>query len=297
MLERQALPIMNRYILRIQAVYAFMDWVAYELHQQGIRFGSLWYMFAQPSKDTSYSYTLKKVTQLIQYVLENKNSSRTRMETYIRKALDCSTEIIQSLMWEPPRSLMLEVLPTLHRRLESNWASLEGEKEIFTLNHPLPEFVPANLFTDLSLPEVKIVLPPVSENETRPEEPMDILQALNTFAPGRVSRRFGVSHGSESHWIAPVSLEASTEPQKLMVSQFCQEGEYRHLGFFQYYENGKWFELPVLRPWKIRPVQSDAIIDTKSNARMIWKSQLFPNDANEDGEKAIIPRGSRWSSL
>lgn len=295
-LELQALPIKNRYILRIQAVYAFMDWVAYELHQQGAKYGVLWYLFAEPSSDSGYLH-VKKVTQLIQAVLANKGSSRTTMETYIRKALECSTESIQSLMWEAPRSLMLEVLPTLLRRLETNWGSLASEKEMFTFNHPLPEFVPANLFTDLSLPEVKIILPSVSKNETRPEEQMDILQALNTFAPGRVSRRFGVSHATESHWIAPVSLETRTDPQKLMVSQFCQEGEYRHLGLFQYYENGEWFELPVLRPWKIRPVQSDAFIDTKSNARMIWKSQLFPNDANEDGEEAIIPKGSRWSAL
>lgn len=292
-LERQALPIMNRYVLRIQAVFAFMDWVAYELNQNKVYYGSLWYMFAQPQNDSSYSKT--KVIELIQGVLKN-NSLRSKMEIYLRKALDCSEESLQSLMWEPPRSLMLEVLPTLLRRLETNWISLDGVKERFSFGHPLPDFVPANLFTDLSLPEVKVILPSLSK-EPRPEETMDILQALNTFAPGRVSRRFGVSHGAESHWIKPVSLKSSSEPQSLLVSQFCEEGEYRHIGLFQYYENGEHFELPVLRPWIIRPKQSEATIDTKSNARMVWKSQLFPNEGHNSGEIAIIPKGTRWASL
>ncbi|MCW3795383.1 protein DpdJ [Paenibacillus sp. LS1] len=295
-LERQALPIMNRYVMRIQAVFTFMDWVAYELGQQKVYYGSLWYMFAQPQNDDKYLSSRSKVIQLIKNVLEDKSSFRSKMEIYIRKALDCSIESMQSLMWEPPRSLMLEVLPTLLRRLETNWASLDGDQEMATFGHPLPDFVPANLFTDLSLPEVKVVLPS-SSIKPRPEEPMDILQALNTFAPGRVSRRFGVSHGAESHWIEPASLKSSVEPQKLLIGQFCQEGEYRHLGFFQYFEGDTCFELPVLRPWKIRPKQSDGSIDTKSNARMIWRSQISPNENNDFGEQAIIPKGSRWASL
>lgn len=300
-LERQALPIMNRYVLRIQAVFAFMDWVAYELDQQRNRVGSLWYLFAQPSEENIRQQNV--VAVLIKRVLEE-DTTRTRLEMYLKKALNCSQENIDALMWDPPRSLMLEVLPTLLRRLKTNWASMERDRvgnEMYTPNHPLPEFVPANLFSDLSLPEVKVVLP--SQQNAQPsEEPMDILQALNTFAPGRVSRRFGVTHGGESHWIAPPSLQSNGELQELNISAFCTNDDYRHLGMFEYYDQGLLIQLPVIRPLKIRPVQTERGVDTKSNARLLWKSQLFPasevlTSNNDYGRKADIPKGTRWASV
>lgn len=309
-IECQALPIMNRYVLRIQAVFTFMDWVAYELNEEGVFAGSLWYMFAQPQESGAFRVGREKVQLLITRVL-NEEAIRNKMETFIRKALHISLEDVRALLWDPPRSLMLEVLPNLLRRLHTNWG-VNGSRvshEMYILNHPLPEFVPSNLFSELSLPEVGILLPSGSLKQT--DQMMDILQALNTFAPGRVSRRFGIDHGGQSHWIAPPSLRPNEngEPLELPLSTFCHDEEYRELGVFQYVEvDGEVIELPVVRPWKIRPVQSPANVDTKSNAWLVWKSQLFP--ANQVflehvhvsaeatyGMTAEIPRGAGWSTL
>lgn len=58
---------------------------------------------------------------------------------------------------------MLEVIPTTVRRLFLDWklAYPNGGNEFdFQVNyHPLPDFVPRNLFSDLSLPEVQVMLP------------------------------------------------------------------------------------------------------------------------------------------
>ena len=91
------------------------------------------------------------------------------------------------LLWDNPRPLMTQVLPTALRRLESNWQAWgqPGEdRQVF--NSPLPEFAPANLFSDLNLPEVEVVLPQPG-SLTPDRVAMPIAQALREFAPGRVS--------------------------------------------------------------------------------------------------------------
>ena len=69
---------------------------------------------------------------------------------------------VDSLLWEPPRSLLLEAIPTLYRRCK-NW-KLAFPTANFKLDlnnkfHPLPDYVPESLFGDLGLPEIKIVIP------------------------------------------------------------------------------------------------------------------------------------------
>src|SRR5690606_5748542 len=123
------------------------------------------------------------------------------------RALACSADEVQAILWEPPRALMTAVLPTLLRRLESGWFRLrtlpgESRHDHVVPYAPLPEFVPSNLFSDLNLPEVTIVTPPQFRGGEPRVDTMPILQALRTFAPGRVSRRFGVESAKASHWIA-----------------------------------------------------------------------------------------------
>ncbi|MDU9006764.1 hypothetical protein [Sedimentitalea todarodis] len=47
---------------------------------------------------------------------------------------------------------------------------------------------------------------------TPDEDAMPIAQALRAFAPGRVSRRYGISHEFERHWICP-ALDQDREAQ------------------------------------------------------------------------------------
>jgi len=46
-LEKRSLPITNRYVIRMQAVFAFMDWVAKKLSHFRDR-GSVWNDFSAP---------------------------------------------------------------------------------------------------------------------------------------------------------------------------------------------------------------------------------------------------------
>jgi hypothetical protein len=96
----------------------------------------------------------------------------------LASALRLSPADIQSLLWEQPRPLLTEVLPTAMRRLDTNWRWQGRVGQDYWLgNAPLPEFVPANLFTNLNLPEVQITLPPSPGGTTPGDIVMPIGQA------------------------------------------------------------------------------------------------------------------------
>ena len=89
--------------------------------------------------------------------------------------------------------------------------------------HPLPEFIPSSLFGDLGLPEVTLEIPPATIKHASREESMPILQALNQFPPGRVSRRFAFGRGAPSL----VSLdELENGIQEIDIRTYAAELEY-----------------------------------------------------------------------
>ena len=131
------------------------------------------------------------------------------------------------MAWEAPRSLLLEVLPTMRRRLASGWASDGTPGADFQIRwQPLPDFVPANLFSDLNLPETRIQLPPAQRDSEETETQAPVLQALRTFAPGRISRRYSVEHRYVRHWV-PVPLDTGTA--ELEVSAFADGTDLGHV--------------------------------------------------------------------
>ncbi len=298
-LASKSLPLHNRYVLRIQAVYAFMDWVAEQLrNRRGFTFGSLWSDFSAPDlQGRSTKERQLEVAAIIDGVLTNPAVCR-ELEGFLQEALGVTGDVVRALMWEPPRALLVQVLPTLQRRLKTGWISFpegkNGKKayERYSFNHPLPEFVPSNLFSDLNLPEMTIEL--ADEKEAYEVPNMSIVQGLNAFAPGKVSRRFGNRRMQQSHWIAPPSLEPSSAPQSLLIDTFCPE--YADLGTVVYHApDGTVEELHCLRPWVLRLSNVPAHIEVSSNASQIWKSQITPLMSDDDRTAtAKVPSGTTW---
>lgn len=68
------------------------------------------------------------------------------MAAYLQSALNLSKDEVEAILWEAPRSLMMVVLPTLLRRLKSNWyrfsVHLNESNQDYQTNDPLPDFVP-----------------------------------------------------------------------------------------------------------------------------------------------------------
>lgn len=290
-LESKALPTRNTYILRIQATFALMDWLASKVPST-LR-GSMWLDLAGPP--AQHQPRSEHATARQQLVLEWISRALTEVEIrdelldHLRRALQLSDEQTAAVAWESPRSLMLEVLPTLRRRLASGWRARGVAGADYQVRwQPMPDFVPANLFSDLNLPETRIVLPPAQANADESETQAPVLQALRTFAPGRVSRRYGVEHRYVRHWV-PVPLDSTST-----VLDLATFAEGIDLGTFTFAAAGDSERYRVMRPWTItteRPPQG--LLDS-TNATLDWRTQLRPVD---DGDELDVPAPSPWDAL
>ncbi|MBD2428720.1 DEAD/DEAH box helicase [Phormidium sp. FACHB-1136] len=289
-LEERLLPLSNRYVIRIQAAFAFMDWVAQQLPSTPS--GRVWKDFAEPAQGIWHQRQVQ-AAEIIRQVLAG-GETYSALESYLQEALSLSTEDLQPVLWEPPRALMTGVLPTLLRRLATGWKRLQlpGEPELdYHTRDPLPDFVPANLFSDLLLPEVRIVTPPPTKNSTESEEYyLPILQAIKTFAPGRVSRRFGIQRGQISHWIAPAALVSGL--QNLAIEQIC--AEYEEAGIFQVRQEDQLRDIRCIRPWTLRVEQIPTQVSDKSNAQLEWHTQIVPPDR---GTPLDLPQAACWLGI
>ena len=150
-----------------------------------------------------------------------------------------SEELVQTCLWEHPRPLMTEVIPTLLRRIKTNWGLLlndERHADHFMRNSPLPEFIPGTLFGERicrsisQLPDNKKHAEEEKESsEARSDIDMNdedetnkflpILKAMKTFAPGRVSRRFGINRSNEGHWVAPEVIDPNLIEESIDVDK------------------------------------------------------------------------------
>lgn len=296
-LPPQQLPVRNQYILRMQAVFALIDWLA-DRKDNAILNGWFWHSLSAPSKTDQKGVLQRQeyACELLGKVLKGDDQALLReLSAHLSGALGITEEEVRSILWEPPRSLMLEAIPTLVRRLYRKWSLCAPEPggtqyEYFMPNLPLPEFLPASLFNELSLPEVKIIVPPATSRHEEKVEALPIIQTMNQLVPGRVTRRFAPERGALCHWV-PVSCESSE--QNLPISDYAEAKEF--VGHFPIILDGQEVSVPVYRPWTIRlqKVDTKEILPT-SNASLVWSG-----DFQLHGEPIMIgpPIRTGWSEI
>ncbi|MDQ3802286.1 MAG: DEAD/DEAH box helicase [Acidobacteriota bacterium] len=299
LLDERTLSVGNRYVLRMQAAFALMDWFGERLRQERLPAGSVWNDFAGAPRGTGlWSANMRtrqgREAELVRGILE-RDDLRAELEEYVQSALRISKAEAHAVMWGPPRALMTAVLPTLLRRLESGWKRLtindeEPDQDYQVPNSPLPDFVPQSLFSDLNLPEVIVTTPPQRRGAEPLQSPMPIVQALKEFAPGRVSRRFGIYHAFASHWIAPPDLQAAE--QALPVEQFC--AEFDEAGSFQIKVQDEIIDVRCVRPRELKPQLPAANVEITSNSFLDWRSQFVPSDV---GDELELPHTSAWGGF
>jgi hypothetical protein len=281
----RSLPISNRYVERIQAVYATLDYFSLMIGPNP--HGSVWINMYGPARTPNQRARQTKLADLIRRIL-TKEADLERYADYLGQALKLDRGEIDALLWDHPRPLLLEVLPTALRRLESRWWAYGEEGADYQVgNSPLPEFAPANLFSDLNLPEVEIVLGQ-SGRATPERVVMPISQAMKEYAAGRVSRRYGISHALERHWICP-QLDQNVG-QSVDLAPFVRAdliGDWRIRT-----TNGAVLPIPVYRPREFLVQQPTSTVVDTSNARLRWRSQII---ARETGLVLTPPIGSPWA--
>lgn len=287
-LPPQHLPIMNHYVLRMQAVYALIDWLALDAP---VRSGWMWNLLSRP--DVNINKQLRThVASRLGALTRGDQAALACLREHLKRSLQINDEVTDIILWSPPRPIMLEAVPTLTRRFFRNWdiarPAQPGEKDLMVNFHPLPDFVPRNLFSDLALPEVQVQVPPATTRHKPKTEVMPVLQALQQLAPGRVTRRFAVERGALSHWVA-IDLDASK--QTITVEAYA--AKYEFLGAFEgQTSTGQIVGYPVYRPWEVAvtPIPNNTVLPS-SNASLVWASGFEPRgSALEVG----VPPKSAW---
>jgi hypothetical protein len=281
------LPTGNRHVLKMQATYTLLDWVA-AVTSAGNAWLDSWLLLSTPAQD-GYLQRQQAVADLLRKVLENP-AERERFTRYLQEALGLDESTLLSVLWEPPRALLTTVIPTALRRLERGWKIATdgkgGAQEPSTPRAPLPEFIPRALFSDLNVPEVQIIL----NNAFRQrEEWMPVAQSLREFAPGRVSHRFSVQHQNQRNWV-PIPNGDNT----VWLDDFCKPEYAIEVGRFEVPGNAAKEPLTVIRPLQINTVEPPEELLSASNAFPVWCTTLR---ASPEGLRLSLPRGSRWQGL
>lgn len=278
-LPPRQLPLGNRYVQRMQGVYALIDYLGTRM--QGSGRGSVWQDLSAPVKAPERKRMLEKELSAI---LES-SDTLAEFTQALERLLQVEKEVLLSLLWEYPRPLLTTVIPTALRRIATDWAG----GELSTFNAPLPDFTTANLFSDLNLPEVVIDIPPQQGFEDGRPPIMPVLQAMRTFAPGRVSRRYGFAHQYVRHWIAP-GFARGEGNQSVDLSLV---GQCRKLGDYRYRDNEGEHSITVYRPTVLKPeLPPTEVLDT-SNAWNLWYTEIVPHAMTT----LEVPRNSGWESL
>lgn len=292
-LPPQHLPVKNEYILRMQAVFALLDWLGQQV-QGGAATGWMWDLLSRPGALIN-GVVRQQVETVLQSLARGEATVLGSLRAHLRQALQIPAETVETILWDPPRALLLEAVPTLVRRYFRDWQLVKPHDSVTTdlqVNwHPLPDFIPRNLFSDLSLPEVQIHIPPAGVNYEARQEAMPIVQALQQLAPGRVTRRFAYERGGLYHWAA-ISVENDQWPLK--IDEYARQNEY--IGEFEGMDqDGVKRRLPVFRPWAIELTMPDTktVLPT-SNAMPRWISAWSPQGIPLSVD---VPRKSVWYDI
>jgi hypothetical protein len=253
----KTLPLGNQSVRKMQAALCLVDWMAERLGVDGPYKWSTRRALVEPPKQQEAEACLG----LLREVLDG-GGARDDLLAFVRSSLRLTKEETASLGWEHPRSLLLEVVPTAYRRLLSTWGTsrrgLFREKTDIRARQPLPEYVPATLFSDLELPEVEVA--PPEGYDAAAETSLPVGMALAELAPGKVTLRWAVQK-VRGLWIEPppsgvLDLDDGLGPDGDVVTQVPGlDG----------------IPVPLVRPRTIRPTIPPPSVRPTSNGRLRWR--------------------------
>ena len=274
-IDTRSLPINNRFVVKMQATHSLLDWIARKT-------GADVRAVLSPPWNGKLNWKTPQVISVLRAVL---SESQTQLELadHLRRALALPADEVSAAMWEEPRSLILSVVPTALRRLETGWKTLPDEIDPGAKDHkPLPEFMSDTLFASLNTPDVLFELP-TNFGEDSPRMP--IMQALREAVPGRVSRRFGHAHASLSTWL-PVPDTGSRLELTDVIAAGHGLGTWDTPGGERY---------TVVRPLALRLVSPPPEITDTSRAMPSWRSAF--EYADEALYHVDVPTPSIWATL
>lgn len=286
-LPPKQLPTGNRYLLRMHAAAALLDWLAEELDGHlRIGWSDMWRLLAGPPEQGRYFDSNRedqlRIARLLERLLEEPEV-QDRYATYVASALRLDNGAVAELLWYPPRSILLSAVPALLRRVQTCWQDEQPSRtEDGSPPTPLPEHMSANLFSALELPEVEIHAERRGGESTY-EESLPFDRAMREFCPGNVSRRAATDDQFAAHWVPipdldldeiqtidPADHYGSLEAHGTIAvpcSNLTCEPTACTVGSH---------DLPVLRPTSIAVARTPKGLSPSSRAFPIWRSSFEP---------------------
>lgn len=258
-LSPKYLPLRNRVVARMQATYSLLEWLSHSVVPESGWFNP-WQALAGPSDNAETRKLQISAAKELRRILESDQVRRSYLN-HVQRALGVSEEEAEALLWQGPRSVLLEAVPTLLRQLETNFRSVTSQTEpCADFGPPLIDFLQRTLFGELLVPEIEIL---GAGGTGRDSPTMLVAQAIREFTPGRVSRRYGLG-GYESHWV-PVP-QAAVAP----IESIAPRREY--LGTFRVRTLEGHSDYALFRPYTLQVVPPPADIQPTSNATSKWFS-------------------------
>jgi hypothetical protein len=283
-IKRQPLPLHNSHIQKMQAAMATLDWLSIKLGGSL----SIWTVLKGPQKYKS------ACTQLGTLIADLLRPCDTQLHyfTYLDWALGkLGDRAIEHILWAPPRSVMLEFLPTLHRLVTTQWREQGKLWEALSRGRsPLPQFIPDTLFSTLNQPSLAIALQRGPNLEETKWESLNFYQGLREFAPGRISKRFAVTSDWLADWVIPTDLQPV--PDSVMRIPFeVSEAFGQRMTIEGEVEAGDGKFLKILTPTELytRHLATEMHLTEKSNSSLQWHVAF--SDYNEGVMVHKPPKG------
>lgn len=274
-----SLPVENRFIVKIQAAQSLLDWLAVKLRRQGIAENPRSILTAPNDRTKSGTRGQQEVAVLLRGLLEDV-TIRDDFAAHLQAALKISASEVEAVLWDPPRALLLGVVPTELRRIESAWKPVRSDPGAEP-GMLMPEYVTKTLFSPLNLPEVDLKLP---FDGVDGDEALPVAHALREAVPGRVSRRYGYQRDEHRTWL-PVPPGDSNE---LDLNTFVLNPD----------PQGVWHPVDgdpvqVVRPLRINLSPPPPEVSTRSQGTPIWATEIVvPDDTPlQEGD---VPSPSPW---
>jgi len=284
------LPIKNTYVQKIHASFAIMDWLALELEKKGFCSKiNLWKILSPPA-NKKYRLIYNQIIKLLEEIVyENHN----KISNFILQALELDDIELNEVLWQPPRSIMLDLIPNLIIKLKERWSKKVENNEVKYRDEnefssaPLSDYVSNNLFTSIEAREIEIRIPNYEKTEHLP-----IRQALFEFAPNNASKRYSSRkyNSTDAHWI---SLDINKEYFDINNSGINS----RKFGSIEKHDK----KIFLYEPYRLKLSSIDQDISDRSRGEFLWDFLIRPNDKEriyeEDGFKINLLSSSSINKI
>ncbi len=278
------LPISNQYVLRQQAVYFLIDWLGLQVRKGG----PFAYLRPTPGNADAQRACLELLRGLLDQQAVWGRFQRDLERLFAGGAADTpgGAVSVEPLLWSDPRPLLLEVVPTLIRKLETNWAQAdpqESAQEDRGFTRPLPTFIPGATFGQLDLSELTLQFVGTQKDA----EHIGIAQGLGEFCPGRVSKRYSTRDREPGYWL-------SASPQLLQEAYASRRSVrtfFRDVLLLESIDD-EYGQVFVYQPLTAELAAQSAAVTERSNAQWQWDSRF---KALGTGSRLPTVRSRLWA--